>query len=259
MGVKFIDGFFKRNIINVVFNEDAMRNAGFNDEDISIVAQSVKKAAFSEITSKIASPIKEFVQRNSGVFKNIRVKKSARQFIDISNVPTIISSYIYDDLYEISQSKNYQINDNVTKIILKNCKKNLSGNGFDAEYSRAEISSLINKYCLKDFTATISLCVDILSNIKNELLSGYKPNFEGERFKITGLDKRFRPFVQGAYVIADKELNRDGSLYTRYQNSTFLIFDEDMNSGATLKLLGEAMNDKGIDDDQIICYSASGS
>ena len=51
--------------------------------------------------------------------------------------------------------------------------------------------------------------------------------------------------IHNIYVIADKELNQaTNQLLTKYQSANFLIFDDDMNSGATLKLVCDALQDK---------------
>ena len=77
-------------------------------------------------------------------------------------------------------------------------------------------------------------------------------------------DKRERKFLSNVYVVASKNLNKNGELFNRLSNSNFLIFDEDMNSGATLKLSIDALLDKipGHNSDQIKClvncYSSGG-
>ena len=37
--------------------------------------------------------------------------------------------------------------------------------------------------------------------------------------------------------------------------ATFLLFDEDVNSGATLKILIDSLNEKNVKDAQIVCLS----
>lgn len=96
----------------------------------------------------------------------------------------------------------------------------------------------------------------------DKLSEGFTPKYVENQFKITKLDKRFRGYLQNVYVIADKNMTGE-MLQTRYQNAKFLIYDEDVNSGATLRLVVDALNEKLPDGKhQIIClanaYSNSG-
>lgn len=93
---------------------------------------------------------------------------------------------------------------------------------------------------------------------------GIKLNMASKRFKITDFDKRERPFLQNVYVVADKNLNKNGQLFNQLRNGKFLIFDEDMNSGATLKLAIDALQDKLPEQSEdsikclVNCYSSGG-
>lgn len=92
---------------------------------------------------------------------------------------------------------------------------------------------------------------------------GFKLRFDAKRFKITAFKKQFRPFLSNIYIIADEYMN-DGELMTRYRNAKFLIFDEDINSGATLKIVIDALQEKlpEQNDNNLMClvnaYSGSG-
>ena len=92
---------------------------------------------------------------------------------------------------------------------------------------------------------------------------GYKLRFNTKRFKITAFKKQFRPFLSNLYIIADEYMN-NGELLKRYRNAKFLIFDEDINSGATLKIVIDALEEKLPEQssNNIMClvnaYSASG-
>jgi hypothetical protein len=90
---------------------------------------------------------------------------------------------------------------------------------------------------------------------------GYKLNTK--RTKITNFKKHLREYIHNLYVIADEHLT-NGNLQKRYSNAKFLIFDEDINSGATLKLTIDTLENKLPDSNtnNILClvngYSASG-
>ena len=96
----------------------------------------------------------------------------------------------------------------------------------------------------------------------DKLTQGYRPTYRETQFKITRMDKRYRQYLQNMYVIADKNMTGD-ALQKRYQNAKFLIYDEDVNSGTTLRLVIDALNEKLPDGEhQIMCmanaYSNSG-
>lgn len=64
-------------------------------------------------------------------------------------------------------------------------------------------------------------------------------------------------------IVVKKQMN-NGELLKRYRNAKFLIFDEDINSGATLKIVIDALEEKLPEQssNNIMClvnaYSASG-
>ena len=69
----------------------------------------------------------------------------------------------------------------------------------------------------------------------------YFSNGMCQSFKIPTKNFRSKVIVE----VADKELNQTtNQLLTKYQSANFLIFDDDMNSGATLKLVCDALQDK---------------
>ena len=99
----------------------------------------------------------------------------------------------------------------------------------------------------------------------SELLTteGMRLRMDYARSKITNFKKHLREYVHDLYIIADEHLT-NGNLQKRYGNAKFLIFDEDINSGATLKLTIDALEDKlpSHNNQNILClvngYSASG-
>jgi hypoxanthine phosphoribosyltransferase len=99
---------------------------------------------------------------------------------------------------------------------------------------------------MKKMTAIVNTYEKILLSDKGYQLSYCK------KFKITDIDKKCRPYISNAYVVADKELayaedDELDALRSSLRGKYFLIVDEDMNSGGTLKLLIEALKDKPIE------------
>ena len=66
-------------------------------------------------------------------------------------------------------------------------------------------------------------------------------------------------FLNNVYVIADEKMLRN---YNKAMNMKFILFDEDMNSGATLRLLIDALKERNVKDNNILClvnaYSSGG-
>jgi hypothetical protein len=115
---------------------------------------------------------------------------------------------------------------------------------------------VFNEYLVK----TMMLVKQYAAMLKER---GYALRFNTKRVKITQFQKQFRPFLHNVYIIADEYMN-NGNLTKQYQNGKFLIFDEDINSGATLKLCVDALEEKlpTTAHSNILClvnaYSASG-
>ena len=85
----------------------------------------------------------------------------------------------------------------------------------------------------------------VIQQYSDKFIEGFSVNPNSKKFKIVDIEQRFRKCIHNIYVIADKELNQTtNQLLTKYQSANFLIFDDDMNSGATLKLVCDALQDK---------------
>ena len=99
---------------------------------------------------------------------------------------------------------------------------------------------------------------------ENKLENGYTLNLAQNRFKITEVDKSCRKYLTNVYIISDEVLNKNKELYTQYKNAKYLIFDEDINSGQTMRLTIDALADKtDVSSNNVMClvnaYSSSGN
>ena len=94
---------------------------------------------------------------------------------------------------------------------------------------------------LRNLDARIKIC----SNYLKDENGGWKLSY-CKKFKITDIDIKARPYVKNAYVVSDSELDVDDNLFERYRDANFLLVDEDMNSGGTLKLMIEALKDQVV-------------
>lgn len=274
IGSEYIENFFKRNVVNVKFADgtdpETLKSKGFSDNEIMILTNFVKSTAFNEINYLVCKPMQDFVKRYEQYFLTVpstpgsepkRGRMNDKLSIDqIINVLCKISfgtalnelgkdeyiSYITKVInYTTDKGKLKQINvDELYKNIIK-----FSGIG--------KIKRIYNDYLEAHYQFT-----DNLEMYADKLTQGYRPTYRETQFKITRMDKRYRQYLQNMYVIADKNMTGD-ALQKRYQNAKFLIYDEDVNSGTTLRLVIDALNEKLPDGEhQIMCmanaYSNSG-
>lgn len=274
LGAEYISDFFKRNVVNVKLADGSdpqtLKEKGFTDSEITMFTSVVKNLAYNEINYLVCKPIQEFVKRHEEFFLTVPSQPNAEpkrgRMADKLTIPQIISvlcriSYT-NALKEVGQDKYIEY---ITKVLTyTNDKNKIKQLPIDKMYENilkfsgiGKNKKIYNEYLnvCQQFTANLSLYADKLSE-------GFTPKYVENQFKITKLDKRFRGYLQNVYVIADKNMTGE-MLQTRYQNAKFLIYDEDVNSGATLRLVVDALNEKLPDGKhQIIClanaYSNSG-
>ena len=161
--------------------------------------------------------------------------------------------------------QSIQNNDTMTKHLLQNFFKEetkLKTSRYNYSYLLSQIQQRISQRMINNILQQV---LSLIQQYSQQLQSnGYKLRFDTKRFKITQLKKQFRPFLNNVYIVADKYINKNGELFNRYKNAKFLIFDEDINSGATLKLVIDALKEKLPEntDNNILClvnaYSGSG-
>lgn len=283
-GIPFINGFFSKKLINVHFDREGMENEGISEESINSFEHNVKQAAMKEISWKISAPLKDFVNRHWDILGNIefdinrpsfRGRKPAvprpeevkyNQFngsvAQKGQVYQIIADSAFEQIKRMIFTPGQALDDNATRVILKELTISSKSSTFDTEKLAKKIGSVISKNCLQDFTQAIRSTAWLIASCHEALVNGFKPNFDGANFKVTKFPKNVRKYLKGAFVIADEQLNKDKNLFTRYAGKKYIIFDEDMNSGATLAMLGDALGDYGIPESSITClvngYSSGG-
>lgn len=264
LGVPYINDFFQRNVINVRFDDgrdiSAMREKGFSEKDITEFAAQVKGIAYKEIAYFVSEPIRTFINDNANVFGNIPNGKSSRQKMPLDYVIDCMSNHSYKIALQYMRN-----NDTITKHLLQNFfneTSKINTTKYNYAYLLAQIQQRTPKRIFDDVLQQV---LQIIQQYSEQLQErGYKLRFNTKRFKITQIKKQFRPFLNNVYIVADKYLNQNNELFTRYKNAKFLIFDEDINSGATLKLAIDALKEKLPEntDNNILClvnaYSGSG-
>lgn len=277
LGIEYIPDFFKRNAINVKFDgdEEIMRNEGIPQSEIEEFKEQIKLVAFKEILYLISLPFNNFLNKYKDLFSMISIERYSREKIDFEIFRQIMLKYMIDTIKE-----NNDINQQfVTKYLLDKLykqkrlysieitiNKNKGENEvkYNTSYILNEFSKMIKlKGLLKEFNKILEETYNTAIKYSDILTKGYVLKGVGKMTKITNFKKHLRKYIHNFYVIADEHLT-NGNLQKRYNNAKFLIFDEDINSGATLKLTIDALEDKlpAQSSNNILClvngYSASG-
>lgn len=249
LNVPYKENFYKTNLINVKFNGDKdfelMRKDGFSEKDILEFETQVKYVAYREISYIISTPIRTLIDNNKDLFGNISVSLHSREKVPLRDVFECLMIYVYKLIVKHITTSN----DIVHKQLINNFK-NISYKLFNKTYDSSHIIRQIIyiiklKIGLKPFNKILVETYNITKQYSEQLKEkGYTLRFDSKKFKITSFKKQFRPYLHDVYIIADEYLNKDKNLTTQYKNAKFLIFDEDTNSGATLKLCINALQDK---------------
>jgi len=243
LGIKYISDFFKRNIINVRYADGKdLLSKGFSPKDVFEFESQAKNIAYNEIAYIVSEPIRNFIYDNSDIFGNISIEKHSREKISLNDVFDCVIIYAYNTILENLNGDN--VSSHLVKNFLKE-KKRLYAKQYDSKRIFEEVSFRIKmKIGIKVFNSllieTMNLVLKYSDILKN---NGYKLRFNIKRFKITSFKKMFRPFLSNLYIIADEYMT-NGELMNRFKNAKFLIFDEDINSGATLKIVIDALEEK---------------
>lgn len=263
LGVKYIDDFFKRNVINIRYADgNDLLSKGFSPKDVMEFESQAKNVAYNEIGYIVSAPIRKLIYNNQDIFGNIAIEKHSREKVSISDVFDCTMIYAYQTI--IDDLQNDVVSEHLVKNFLKE-KNKLYAKSYDSKRIFSEVSFRIKmKIGQKVFNAALMETKNLVLKYSDVLKErGYRLKFNLKQFKITSFKKMFRPFLSNMYIIADNYLN-NGELMGRFRNAKFLIFDEDINSGATLKIVIDALREKlpEQNSDNLMClvnaYSGSG-
>ena len=263
LGIPYITDFFKRNVINVRYaNGEDLLAKGFSPKDIMEFESQAKNIAYNEIAYYVSEPIRNFLKQYETIFNNISLQKHSREKTSMKDVFDCTMIYAYKTI--VNSLDNDLVSEHLCKNFLSNQNK-LYQKSYDSSHIFNEVSLRIRtKIGQKVFNQVLMQTKELIEQYSDMLKQrGYKLRFNTKRFKITAFKKQFRPFLSNLYIIADEYMN-NGELLKRYRNAKFLIFDEDINSGATLKIVIDALEEKLPEQssNNIMClvnaYSASG-
>lgn len=263
LGIPYISDFFKRNVINVRYaNGEDLLDKGFSPKDVMEFESQAKNIAYNEIAYYVSEPIRNFLKQYETIFNNISLQKHSREKTSMKDVFDCMMIYAYKTI--VNSLDNDLVSGHLCKNFLSNQNK-LYQKSYDSSHIFNEVSLRIKtKIGQKVFNQVLMQTKELIEQYSDMLKQrGYKLRFNTKRFKITAFKKQFRPFLTNLYIIADEYMN-NGELLKRYRNAKFLIFDEDINSGATLKIVIDALEEKLPEQssNNIMClvnaYSASG-
>lgn len=244
LGCKYISDFFRKNLINVRWKGkdiyDEMLKNGIDEKSILGFENKVKGIAYNEIANQISKITLNFVNEYWEYFSTISTEKHGREKLTQTQVLYNFNKFVYESL---KMETNF--NDEIVKHLVTNFINQ------EVKYTdRHVFKSIVSLITLKIGKGVFN---NLLKEVLVELLkytnllkeNGYKLTFGNKPFKITSIDKRFRPYLNDIYIIADKYVSKkDGGLLTSMKNAKILIFDEDINSGASLKLCIDAFKEK---------------
>lgn len=263
LGIPYIDNFYERNVTEVRCDEEGMRNAGMTESNIFAFKTKVKSEVAAEISLIVAEPMVKLVNAHPEQFSSIRKGRGVNY--DLSAIRTVLCQMSANALIQNLGAGN---TDYLYKqICFKLANKDFGGGTIKNPEVERQINDIVHsRAIMKEYQAALSEMHRLILSYEDKLMTetGVKLNVASKKFKVTDFDKRERKFLSNVYVVASKNLNKNGELFNRLSNSNFLIFDEDMNSGATLKLSIDALLDKipGHNSDQIKClvncYSSGG-
>ena len=263
LGIPYISDFFKRNVINVRYaNGEDLLDKGFSPKDVMEFESQAKNIAYNEIAYYVSEPIRNFLKQYETIFNNRSLQKHSGEKTSMKDVFDCTMIYAYKTI--VNSLDNDLVSGHLCKNFLSNQNK-LYQKSYDSSHIFNEVSLRIKtKIGQKVFNQVLMQTKELIEQYSDMLKQrGYKLRFNTKRFKITAFKKQFRPFLTNLYIIADEYMN-NGELLKRYRNAKFLIFDEDINSGATLKIVIDALEEKLPEQssNNIMClvnaYSASG-
>ena len=263
LGIPYIDNFYERNVTEVRCDEEGMRNAGMTESNIFAFKTKVKSEVAAEISLIVAEPMVKLVNAHPEQFSNVRKGRGVNY--DLSAIRTVLCQMSANALVQNLGAGN---TDYLYKqICFKLANKDFGGGTIKNLEVERQINDIVHsRVIMKEYQQALAEMHRLILAYEEKLMTeeGIKLNVASKKFKVTDFDKRERKFLSNVYVVASKNLNKNGELFNRLSNSNFLIFDEDMNSGATLKLSIDALLDKipGHNSDQIKClvncYSSGG-
>ena len=253
LGVEYRMNFFQRNMLNVSIDENGMRKNGINENVIVKTKNTLKNVAIAEITSYMNECVVKFVNDNFAYLSNISLEKMSRNKVDANLLIDIIRNQAYYGLINIKRDNPKT--SNLYMYLVNHFGQysyNRTSTKFNVKHISNELSKILKTKLSRRYQILLGEIDRITSTYESQLLSNGMKISDSQKFKITNIDENVRPYIKNAYIIADSEMahNSNGvmdKLRSSLMNKYFLIIDEDVQSGATLQLLINALKEKELE------------
>jgi hypothetical protein len=253
-GIEYRQGFFKRNMLNVSVDEEKMRKNGFSNAMIGRAKEAIKDAAIKEIGSYLNECVEIFVEENYSYFNYISLTKSSREKVSKPLIVDMLRELSFYGL--VNLKKESPDVTNLYKYLVNHFSEYTNGlsrsTKYDVQHITKVITEIIRTRLSKKYQMLLANIDSIITHYEEILLSSGMKISNGKKLKAVDIDKKVRPYLKDFYVVADPEMahNKNGvvdKLRASLANKRFLIVDEDMDSGATLYYLINALKEKELE------------
>ena len=184
------------------------------------------------------APMKKLISSEISVF---------REAVDIFGKENIIDACCAIACKFIDNTRNLRID---TEEILMHSLKTFFANSkfsLNNEYKHLEriIQNVIFSRQFKDkFSSAVKECMSLFKLYSKKIESGARLRFTNESLKLANIDRRFRKYIKYVYIVKNDYLDRNGAAIKKsLANAKILIVDEDVDSGMTLKLCIDAIDE----------------
>lgn len=250
IGVPYQSNFFDRDMINVSMDEDAMRKDGVEEKEIISFKRTARQKGIAEIIYFMGQPIEKFFYEYNDYFTNALGNK-----IPTDRIILILKEWVF-----LTYFTNMASNDNLSQYFKNSIMLDNSHIKLSKEYNTYQkyVNNVVfgNDILMKAFMKAGSEMANIFAKYKEKLLAdGVKIDFSLQRGKIVDFGGKYRKYVKDMYVVANKNAVNDPKYFERFKSKKYLLFDEDISTGSTLKLLINALHNNGVEDSNILCLT----
>lgn len=274
LGIPYYSDFFERDMLNAKIDEDSMHMDNVDESYILQLKNIIKSAGISEIAYFIGKPIDIFFNKYKRLFSNVskrprrrgRPKKYASyedELKDLYISPNLILIMLKSLSFEVfaNNAEKIGIMDNLYQYFDNAFNGGTAGDmkgDCDAAFVKRTVWGIIssNGSVLNEYMMSLRETFKIYSQYRNLLLTtGVKVNFSNDRVKIVRFPGKFRKYVKDAYIVANQEQLNNPNYYKQFISNKYVLFDEDVSTGSTLKLLIEALKNNGVKSRNILCLT----
>lgn len=265
---EYVPDFFQRNLMSFTNEQgqdiaEQMRKDGIEESLIVDFLKKTNNLALREVAAYISEPIRHMMDDNYLMFASMSAEHYSRERVDMRVLTRLAINYVYKLM--VRNKESIQASSSVAQYLLEifgKDNKYIYGNDvYLMDEFRKRIQYKVGRKTFKNILTEVWNRINEMSNILST--TGYKLKFN-QPFKVTTLSKKTRPYLKGIYVVADKNFNQNRELFQRFTKANFLLIDEDLNSGTTLRNSIEALQDVMPEQNtsQIMClvnaYSSGG-